>query len=465
MSNYVHSSSLRYEDYLQAKSFEDGIRGEISASSRSIIASTEELARDKITVLKSLSSELTSGFEQLSFDLRALSDDVAELNSTFRWGFSAVLTHLGGLNDSLRELIRIAKTPEQTWAYEQFEIARDAFRQALYDDAILSLNRAISGFGDHTGYTLEYRFHYLLGIIHIGSFENHTPQIVDLPQAEQAFLNAAKYACRDLPEEAARGYLGAGWSAYCQGNMQTAKNHTQAALALDASLAEAHFQLAKVQAHRGNPEAALTSLRNAIILDRGYTVKACTDGDFIRYQSQVDAFLENLRKEAVEAAQRTFASIESEIDHLEKSRAEQFPLAESAPIGTVKKLIVSAKKTATSGTYYSMLEAIRLCESAKSAASDALRTLRQEHEQKARQLECLSSQAREKAGLAMWLSLGGIIIWPLGVAGFTLGLMALSKFRQDGADQNGKGKAYAAVAIGGGVIFLILAIMYSAKHP
>ena len=136
MSNYVFGASLRYQDYLQAKSFEDSLRGEISSASRSIIATNKELSRDHISVLESMSSAVTGGFDRLSFDMRALSDGVAELNSTFEWGFSEVLTMLGGLNDSLRELIKVVKTPAQTWAYEQFEIARDAFRRELYDDAI-----------------------------------------------------------------------------------------------------------------------------------------------------------------------------------------------------------------------------------------------------------------------------------------------------------------------------------------
>lgn len=177
-----------------------------------------------------MSSEMRSGFEQLSFDVRALSAGVAELNSTFQWGFNEALTLLGGINHSLNELKRIAQTQEKTWAYEQAMDACNALRQELYDDAIQYLSRAISGHGDHTGYALEYRFHYLLGTIRIGSLKNYSSRIVDLKQAEQAFLNAAKYAKRDYPKKAARSYLCAGWAAYCQGNMQNAADHTRNAL-------------------------------------------------------------------------------------------------------------------------------------------------------------------------------------------------------------------------------------------
>lgn len=386
MSNYVFGTSLRYQDYLQAKSFEDTLVSEISSASRSIIATNEELSENLISVLGSMSSSMTRGFDRLSFDICDLSDGIAELNATFQWGFSEVLTKLGGLNDSLRELIKIAKTPAQTWAYEQFEIARDAFRRELYDDATQYLSRAINGHGDHTGYNIEYRFHFLLGTIRIGSFKNYSEQIVDPMQAEHAFLNAARYAKHDQPKEAARSYLGAGWAAYCQGNMRDAERHTRDAIALDDSLAEAHFQLAKIQIHGGNPETALCSLRTAITLDRGYTLKACTDGDFTRYQQKVDSLLETFRQKAKQTAQQSIYQIESDILHLEKSRAEQFWLAEDELIVSVRQLRDLAKEDASAGTYYGYLDAIRQCDAARHAQRSAFEELRKIHQQRHQQL-------------------------------------------------------------------------------
>jgi hypothetical protein len=142
MSNYVFGTRLMYEDYLQAKSFEDSLRGEISVATRSVIATHQQLARDHIAVSESISSGMARGFERLSLDINSLADGVAELNATFEWGFSEVLTLLGGLNDALRELIRIAKTPTQTWAYEQFEAATDddfKKHQAKMDSLIATL--------------------------------------------------------------------------------------------------------------------------------------------------------------------------------------------------------------------------------------------------------------------------------------------------------------------------------------
>jgi tetratricopeptide (TPR) repeat protein len=469
MSNYVYGTSLRYENYLQAKSFEDSLRSEISASSRAIIASNEELASEHVHVLKSMASTMESGFEQLSFDMHALSAGIAELNSTFHWGFSQVLTALGGINDSLRELIRIAKTPAQTWAYEQFEIARDAFRQGLYEDAIQYLNRSINGYGDHTGYNLEYRFHYLLGTIYVGSFKSG--EIVDLEKAEEAFMNAAKYARHDHRQEAARCYLGAGWAAYCQGNMRAAETHTLEAISLNRLLPEAHFQIAKIQMHNGHPNTALIPLRDAIQLDRGYTVKACTDGDFIRYQSQVDALLEALRQEAKELSQRSFDEIESSIARLEKLRAEQFFYADELSIATARSALDSARALANSGTYYGYLNALKLCDSARSEVKAADGIIRRKHQQRLNEIEAdkrqreetelwtrrkLAEKARGRANTALWTSLAGIVCLPLSPVGLVLGVMALSELKK-AKEEQGTGKAMAAILIG--VSWIVIFVM------
>ncbi len=102
MSNYVFGSSLSYRDYLQAKSFEDGFRSEISKQTRSIIASNEQLQRDHISVSRSLHTAIAEGFEELSFDMKALTAGVSELTAAFDWGFSALLAAVGRVDLGLR---------------------------------------------------------------------------------------------------------------------------------------------------------------------------------------------------------------------------------------------------------------------------------------------------------------------------------------------------------------------------
>jgi tetratricopeptide (TPR) repeat protein len=446
MSNYVFGTRLSYQDYLQAQSVEDSIRSEISSASRSIIATKNELARGELAMRTSMALDVKNGFEQLSYDVRDLSTGIADLNSTFQWGFSEALILFGGINDSLKELLRVTRTPEQTWAFEQFEIARDAFRRQLYDDGIQYLNRAIDGHGSHTGYNLEYRFHYLLGTIRIGSFFNASRNIVDPQRAEKAFLSAAKYSMYDLPKEAARSYLCAGWAAYCQGNMSDAERLTRSSIDLDGVLAEGYFQLAKIQMHADHAVVALPALRQAICLDRGYAVKACSDRDFARYQGQVDVLLEELRAEALEKLRSRCSEVESKIFRLEELRKEEFPFADETEIAKVEGILTTATVClqGSSGTFYGYLNALQTCSSAESAAIIAVSKLRQLDQNHRR---TLSANACRSAEIACSLSILGLFCFPFGMIGILLGISARIDFERCGIQDN-KGTATMAIRLG-----------------
>ena len=226
--------------------------------------------------------------------------DASGLNASFQWGFGHMIAQMGGMSDSLKELNQIAKIPAQTAAYEQFEIARDAFRQGLFVECLEALDKAING--DHTspGYKLEWRFHQLQGVIRLG-FYGCDPSLIDPARAEKAFLLAARYARMDAPQEAARALLAAGWSDYVQGRLLEAWNNTKLAFTLDRKLTEALFQLAKITMAAGDPQKALPVLRKAIDRSHGYVLKAAADGDFRAYEKDLNEFLEALRLEAFNA--------------------------------------------------------------------------------------------------------------------------------------------------------------------
>lgn len=368
MSNYVFGTSLSYIDYLQARSFETSFKSELSRQTRSIIASNAELRKHHIEIIEKVSS----GVEQLSFDVQALSGEVSELNATFQWGFSELLTSLGRVNDSLAELVKISKTPAQTWAYEQFEIARDAFRQGLFDEALEYLDRAINGYSGNTGYKLEYRFHYLLGTIRMGSFQNTSSDVVNLAESELAFLSAAKYARRDHPEEAGRALLGAGWAAYCQGKMADATRYTDQTLVLIPDLAEGHFQRAKIQMHIDHCDSSLSSLKRAIEIDRGYSIRAAGDDDFKRYDAKVYTLLDAFRQDAKAKAEALLVATQHQAADAEGLHVQEFLLQQHVDLSSAKHALAEASRTACIGTYFGYLDALSFCTQARLAMQNAV---------------------------------------------------------------------------------------------
>jgi len=341
------------------------VRYEVSSANRKLIATYAELQREHIEATRAISDAVSAGFEQLSFDVQAISGGIRELTAVFEWGFSELLTRVGHINDSLQALLQIAKTPAQTWAYEQFEIARDAFRKKLYEEALEYLNRAIEGHGDNTGYKIEYRFHFLLGTIRLGSFQNNSPSIVDLGEAEKAFLAAAKYARHDHPKEAGRSLLAAGWVAYLQDKIPEAEKLTEQAVSLYPELGEAHFQLAKIRMHHGDPENALAPLRKAIELDRNYTIKASSDDDFRVYDKQVSGLIEQMHKEAREKSTNALVVLQKEAAELETSGFYEFSPSTHADLKPLKNSIDSAKQAVGNNTYYGYLDALPFCRQAK----------------------------------------------------------------------------------------------------
>ena len=307
MSNYVWGSDLSYEDYIQGKQFGGDITGvsreagrrvfmEVSRQTREIIASQEALSREQITVAEQSARAMQEGFEILSYGLSDIPSGISELNATFHWGFSGMLAQLGHMNDTLSELVKIAKSPAQTVAFNHFETARDAFRLGLYKEALEELNKAVSG--DHTspGYKLEWRFHHLRGIIRLG-FADCDISLVNLAEAEEAFLAAARYAKTDYPQDAGRAFLSAGWASYCQGKMAEALAHTEHAMSVHPGLAETFFQASKILMAQGDAQKAFPLLGKAIEFDGFYALKAAGDGDFKKHDEKLQDFLEAMRRE------------------------------------------------------------------------------------------------------------------------------------------------------------------------
>ncbi|MDO9041207.1 MAG: SUMF1/EgtB/PvdO family nonheme iron enzyme [Desulfocapsaceae bacterium] len=365
MSYYVFGSHLSYPDYLQEKSFSDDIENvtrqagretanrismEVSRQTREVIASNEALANEHIQALDASTDRITGaldastdritgvlneGFEQLSYGLDNISAGISELNATFHWGFGEVIASLGHMNDTLDELVKIAKTPVQTVAFNHFEIARDAFRQGLYQECVEELGKAIAG--DHTsaGYKLEWRFHQMMGTVRLG-FTNGDMMLVNLAKAEESFLLAARYGKADYPEDAGRAFLSAGWAAYCQGKMPEALAHTEQAMALHPRLGEAFFQAAKVRMALGQVDSALPVLGKAIDLDRFYALKAAGDGDFQQHDERLREFIDALR---LEKYHQTVPHVKVALDKIQFWRKHSPEVKKHAEVGRLEELV------------------------------------------------------------------------------------------------------------------------------
>lgn len=202
------------------------------------------------------------GFETIHFDLCENTRAVQSVALILDCGLGNIEARLGSLATSIEDLVGIAKTPEQTWSYEQYQDAIDAFRRGLHAEALESVTRAISGHSSHPGYKIEHRFHQLVGLIHASAAE---PGIRDLNKAEAAYLTACRYSrAADDKRAAAYCLLRAAQLAYDRDDAAGAENRSREALGLHSN-AEARFLLGKyILANGGSADEALNLLEVAM---------------------------------------------------------------------------------------------------------------------------------------------------------------------------------------------------------
>lgn len=361
---YIYDSRIGWSDYLKLNQLHEiegdikELRYDISSSSRELIATYDELQRENISAVRSIEDAISSGYEQLSFDINKVYKEIKTLNSFFDWKLNEILIKIGDINTSINELIRISKTPAQTWAYEQFDIARDAYKKNLYQEALEYLYRSIHGYGDNTGYKIDYRFHFLLGTIRLGSLKNSSSSVIDLKEAENAFLAAAKYALHEHPHEAAKAFISAGWAAYCQNRIKIAIEYTEKAISTSSYMGEAYFQLSKFLIHDNLPDKAIKHLKTAITIDRNYFVKVYNDDDFKKYENNVNALLKQMHKESKENALITIDDLEKRIKSLKNINIQEYSIIDIIDFCELEEYMQNILKSASNNTYYGYLDVI-----------------------------------------------------------------------------------------------------------
>ena len=307
--------------------------------------------------LENIDTTLTKGFITIHYDLEAVQSSISDLSAKFEWGLYQLQTAIGRVNDFLQVLIRIARTPEQTWAFEQFDIARDAFRRKLFDDSLDHVDRAIQGFQNHPGYRLEHRFHYLLGTLRLGSSRSGAAmeRVQDLGKAEESFLNAAKYAGADYPEDAGRALCYAGFAAYCQQKITDARRYNRQALALHSKLPEGYFQAAKYAFHQKQTDHGLSFLKRAIKLDKLYAVKFDNDDDFRPFRQEILSMIVSMRDANARHCRAALKQLQDEIDELSQLTSGSREV--SGGIEAVRQLLSLVRDALRTNTYFSVLDA------------------------------------------------------------------------------------------------------------
>lgn len=239
-----------------------------------------------------VAEETNAGLTQLSADVANVENAIEKLGGVVQQGFHILSRDLNGIHESLEELVKIAKTPDQTWAMEQYTVAGDAFERGFSEEALDYVNRAIDGYGEKSGFKLESRFYILRGLIRLGGSNATNPDIVDPKLAKDDFDLAIKYGAHLGNETLSRYHDLAGWACYCLGEMEQSTNYLEKSVELNRKNASGNFNLAKVLLHKDEVTQGLEYFGDALKVDWMYGVRASADEDFLKHEDEVSAAIE-----------------------------------------------------------------------------------------------------------------------------------------------------------------------------
>jgi tetratricopeptide (TPR) repeat protein len=281
MVAYVYSPTSDYRSYLQNREYIARYEEIIDQNTSRLVEVISDASRQADSRHTSLHDQMTSLEKQLASGFEAVAETLSNMKATFEWGFSEVLVQLGKTNATLEELLKVAKTPSQTWAFEQYDIARNALKRGLHREALKYGTMAIEGDAHHSGYELDYRFHYLVGTIRLGSPLNINEELIDPSLAEKALLAAARYAEASMTHEKVNALMGAAWAAYLQGRRKAALDHARNAQFFASENHSVLYYLAKYMSGECTSWERYDYLRKLIRTDVAWLEKALGDRDFL----------------------------------------------------------------------------------------------------------------------------------------------------------------------------------------
>jgi tetratricopeptide (TPR) repeat protein len=390
-----------YYEFLQNRDRERSIRFQIDESARYIVGNANRLADRHIEII---GTAIETGVTTLSLGLDDVRDEVSRImpalsnvenaivesgdrvTAAVYWGFSRAIGLLGRVADGIDELLATLRRPAFTAAYEQFQIAREAFEKGWMPEALVAVGRAIDGAAGYPGYPTEYRFHILRGKITLGGFGASDSTVISALAAEEAFLLGGRYAAgTDAPTDAADAFIWAGRAAFVRGRINAALEHTIKGLGFEPLHAQGQYQAARLCALQGDRDQAIKHLSTAVTLNPDLSYAAIAIDQF-GDRAMVQASLEEARDRLAVISEDLFRCFEQATTEIRAlHRGESWPIEETIPtlLGHLANLEATARVEAESREILGLGRAIGLLREASRLMEDAPRLYHESSEKNA----------------------------------------------------------------------------------
>ena len=250
----------------------------------------------------------------------------------------------------------------------------------------------------------------------------------------------------------------------CRGDYGRAATELRSAIDLSPDYPDGNYDYALYCVQSGTTSGWEEPLRRAITAEPGYLNVAWVERRFALARQGLESLLSDLLNEAYQNASSAIQDAETKFAKAQGAVADTPDSGRYKPrVNEIAALLATAKSDATSNDYVKILKAAanatRAATLSSSLAQEARDSLTAFTQEKKRQQ---SVKACGHAETAMMFSLLGMFcVAPLALVGIIIGIQALSEFKH-GQDQQGKGKAIAAILIGSFVLLgLCFLIFYS----
>lgn len=301
----------------------DSVASETRAQTLTLIETSSRHAAEEAEARKEQTDLQRKSFEEISEKLADVTDGIYKLDRSVRGvqksieaGFVSIGEQLMTNNQTLSELLHVAKTPEETWAREQFRNAKLLFENNIYDEALVCIDRAIEGEGSQLGFKYDHSYYLLRGLIRLGNRLNFREPVVSLSEAQSNFLLAAKYTLprgkvseREIASAKGQAYALHAWASYCIGDPQLAINSYRTAVQLDPRETKNRFFLGKVLFHAKQLAEGAGELEHCLRADVAFEELARSDGDYMSEQGRITETVNSLRNEYREKLTSDFDNI------------------------------------------------------------------------------------------------------------------------------------------------------------
>ena len=284
-----------------------GIQNSINQNTYTIAASAEILKETFDAGFDAINNKLDMGFAGVTNAIGAMS---ASMTAGFN-AVSAAIDYWGSkICKKLDAIHDIVNNPLLTASRELYRRAAKNSEKKFYEEALEDIKSAIEkNKTDYISWGLMGKL-YLFGI---SEFSN----VVDVPQALEAFKNACKYISPDIDESevakkmAAEFYFYLGYANYILSNENRLENKTddvinylqesvkanERSFRLSDTMLEAAYNQARSLTLLDKKKEALSILEDVIRTDGLYSIRALGDADLKTIESDVVLLIRNLRDE------------------------------------------------------------------------------------------------------------------------------------------------------------------------